>query len=78
MSLFKKKTKEPEVVRPVEYKIVSSYSRSDLVKDINKMIDDGWHCQGGVVHFPGGASQAMVRENDTEPKLLVEHELHDV
>jgi len=54
-----------------EYKIVSSYSQSDLERRVNESIKQGWKVKGGVAPAFDGKDywicQAIVRVNVEQP-----------
>lgn len=48
------------------YKVVETNYRYDLMEQVDRLIQDGWRCQGGVSMCKGATrdyySQAMVKE----------------
>lgn len=63
----------------MEYIIVEGLNRSKLIKEVNKMIQQGWELQGGIdVAVSSGCTgyfQAMTKEENNPRDLLKKHSI---
>lgn len=59
------KMKKHTINKKTMYTVIQKCSQEELVAEINKMLEDGWICQGGVATTYAGFNtnfyQAMVR-----------------
>ena len=50
-----------QVSAPNQYKVVRADGVSELEEEVQRLMSEGWECQGGISVTPSFLRQAMVR-----------------